>query len=119
MSRLRRAAATLAAAAGLMAGGVATAPSVVAAPSAVAADCWRPAQAGDFNIHGYATGAAISNTGPYAACQGYEIPGGWVYVDCKYKNTAGNWRYYTDWGWIYSKYLSWPYGSPTVTCTKY
>ncbi|MEU0249322.1 hypothetical protein ABZ192_34375 [Streptomyces sp. NPDC006235] len=40
-------------------------------------------------------------------------------MDCKYKNTAGNWRYYTDWGWIYSKYLSWPYGSPTVTCTKY
>ncbi|SCF56513.1 hypothetical protein [Streptomyces sp. Ncost-T10-10d] len=113
MSRLGRTAATLAAASGLFAGGIAT------APSAAAADCWTPAQFGH-NQWAHTGNNPISHNGPYAGCTSYPVGDSWVSVMCKYTNTAGSIWYYTDWGWIYgAKYLSFPYGGVTVTCTKY
>ncbi|MBT2422663.1 hypothetical protein J7F01_28215 [Streptomyces sp. ISL-22] len=113
MSRLRSAAATLAVMAGLLGGGVMT------APSASAADCWTPRQAGSHNQWANSGGDAISHSGPYGACESYNVRDAWVSVACKYQNTHGNWWYYTDWGWIYgAKYLSFPYGGVTTTCTR-
>lgn len=102
---------------GLIAAGTAIAP---AASASAATDCWRPKQT-DFSVVAVAIQNTVTHDGPYGACGDGRMPGGYVYASCKYRNSAGNWWYFTDWGWIYgAKYIArWPYGQPNVTCTKY
>ncbi|GIF13977.1 hypothetical protein Ate01nite_40090 [Actinoplanes teichomyceticus] len=88
------------------------------APLAAAADCWTPTQWGH-NQHAHTGGHAISHSGPYGSCESYDVDDAWVSVMCQYTNTYGNVWYYTDWGWIYgARYLSFPYGGVTRTCTR-
>ncbi|WDZ86323.1 hypothetical protein [Micromonospora cathayae] len=85
----------------------------------ITADCWTPRER-THNQHAHTGGAgqAVSHNGPYGACDSYEVPVAWVSVSCKYTNSYGNQWYYTDWGWIYANYLSFPYGGVTKTCTR-
>ncbi|WP_409468975.1 hypothetical protein [Streptomyces sp. HC307] len=116
--RLRHALASAGLGAALLAG-VVTAPANAETARAAASDCnWVPNEWDQGSPGARTTADAVAHDGPYGKCPGYSIGARWVTPNCVYYNEPyHNKWYYTDWGWIYSKYLSFPYGAPTRTCT--
>ncbi|GLX96676.1 hypothetical protein [Herbidospora sp. NBRC 101105] len=87
--------------------------------SAALGPCWTPST----SPNDWAFGAHHANdtwfrSGPYANCSGYYKPGpGWVDYACRHINDVGNLWYYTDWGWVYSANVTFPYGAPSNYCS--